>query len=86
MSRIDDERLGLGWNAWFLLTVLGIGGILGPLIPNIIGVGLELAETNSVPTEAVTLEWRQVVAGAMATAVFATLAIRIFRTTDWQKS
>lgn len=83
MSKIDDERLGLGWEVWFLLAILGVGGILGLLVPNIIGIGFDVAAPNTAPRGDVKFEWLRVVIGTSAAAVFATVAVRIARTTDW---
>lgn len=84
MSKIDDERLGLGWEVWFLLAILGVGGILGLLVPNIIGVGFDAVATHTAQRDQVMLEWPRVAVGSIAAAGFATLAIRLFRTTEWQ--
>ena len=86
MSRTDDERLGLGWEVWFLLAILGVGGIAGLIVPNIIGVGFEAVATHTAPRGHVTLEWPRVVVGGSGAVVFATVAVRITRTTDWQVS
>jgi hypothetical protein len=84
VSTTDNERLGLGWEVWFLLLGLAVGGLALTFLPGIIGVAFEVGPPNPLPTEPVTVDTGRLVVGVGMACAFAAVAIRIIRTTDWR--
>jgi hypothetical protein len=82
VSTTDDERLGLGWEVWFLLFGLAVGGLA--LTFGIIGVAFGIGPPNPMPMEPVTVDTGRLVVGVGMAGAFAAVAIRIIRTTDWR--
>lgn len=84
MSKIDD-RLGLGWEVWFLVLGLAIGGVAALVVPGLIGLAIDVAERNPTPGGPVTIDPRRLAGGVAAAVALAAIAGWIIRTTDWRR-
>jgi hypothetical protein len=86
----EDEAVGIGWEVWFLLLVvggfvtagvltvaLGVGGIedFAPAAQVVIGIPATGAGPPPDPVRAVL--------GVVAGGLFGSLAVWLIRTTDW---
>ena len=83
MSRTDDERLGLGWEVWFLLALLVAGALVSLQVLGLMGAGFEAVERPSSHRGSVGVDLRRLLIGGSVASTLAAAAIRLIRTTDW---
>ena len=83
MSKTEDERLGLGWEVWFLVAGLAAGAVVAIQVVAVIGAGFDVATQPSSSRGAVGVDLRRLLVGGSAAVVLAGAAIRIILTTNW---
>jgi len=84
VSTTDDERLGLGWEVWFLLIGLAAGVVGLALLRGIIGAGFDVGPPNPIPGEPAMVDLRRLAVGVGLAFASSAMAVRIIRTTDWR--
>ncbi|HVR33597.1 MAG TPA: hypothetical protein VMS74_12945 [Acidimicrobiia bacterium] len=88
MSKTDDERLGLGWEVWFLVSMLGAGGLAAFVLLNVMGLAFDPVASNSIlaPARAVPspgLDLGRFILGCSGAIACAAFVISLIRSTDW---
>jgi hypothetical protein len=89
VSRTDDAglRVGLGWEVWFLLTLLAGAAIAAFFTMSVLGFALDVPVSQHVTnlTRQPDLDPRRLLTGLTVTAACAIVATIVVRTTDWHR-
>lgn len=83
MSRTEDERLGLGWEVWFLLALLAAGALAALQILGLIGGGFDSVTQPRGHRGSVEIDPRRLVLGGSVAIALGTAAIRLILSTTW---
>ena len=90
MSKTDDERLGLGWEVWFLVSILGAGGLAAFVVMNVMGLALDPVASVSPVTARVVqdpgLDLGRFILGCSGAIACAASVIGLIRSTDWHSA
>jgi hypothetical protein len=83
-DELGTERLGLGWEVWFLVAVLMVAALALVVVPVLIAVGFDEARHEITHlSRSVEVVPARVVFGAVGAMALAVLTGHIVRTTDW---
>jgi hypothetical protein len=83
VSKSEDDRLGLGWEVWFLIGMLAIGSQALLLVPLVFGAGIDILPPASGLSPAPKVDVGRLLAGSGGAVFFGVLASWLIRTTDW---
>ena len=88
MSKTDDERLGLGWEFWFLVSILAAGGLGAFVVLGVLGLALDpVASPWPPPPRSLVpgpdLDTGRLILGCSAAILCSAFVIGLVRSTDW---
>lgn len=84
MSKTEDERLGLGWEVWFLLVLLAAGALVAIQVLGLLGAGFDTVSERRLPRGTVGIDLRRLLVGGSAAVALAGAATRLIVLTDWR--
>jgi hypothetical protein len=84
VSKSEDDRLGLGWEVWFLIAMLAIGSQALILVPLVFGAAMDIPSPASGIPSAPAVDFGRLLAGGGGAVFFGVLASWLIRTTDWR--
>lgn len=79
-----EFRIGLGWEVWFLIGLVGLAGLAMAVTVLVVGAGLDPVASARHPGTGAAVDPRRVLAGGIGALTLALSAAAVAATTEWR--